>query len=61
MEYYANPGKLDENDEMAMFSQTTNKSENQKLGEKLAFDLVKKVSFSIQLPKRSVYFTRFDD
>lgn len=42
MEYYANSDKLD--DEMAMFSQTANKSENQKKGEKLAFDLVQKVS-----------------
>lgn len=46
MEYYSNPNKSDENDEMVIFSQTTNKSEDQKKGEKLAFELVQKVSFA---------------
>lgn len=31
---------------MVIFSQTTNKSEDQKKGEKLAFELVQKVSFT---------------
>lgn len=46
MESYSNPDKSDENDEMVIFSQTTNKSEDQKKGEKLAFELVQKVSFT---------------
>lgn len=44
MEYYSNPDKSDENDEMVIFSQATNKPEDQKKGEKLAFELVQKVS-----------------
>lgn len=45
VEYYSNPDKSDENDEMAIFSQTTNKPEDQKMGEKLALELIQKVSF----------------
>ncbi|XP_037024840.1 X-ray repair cross-complementing protein 5 isoform X2 [Bradysia coprophila] len=44
VEYYSNPDKLDENDEMVIFSQTGNKSKHQKAGEKLAFDLIQQVN-----------------
>ncbi|KAJ6645641.1 X-ray repair cross-complementing protein 5 [Pseudolycoriella hygida] len=42
LEYYSNPDKSDENEEMVMFSQTANKTEEQKKGEKLVYDLIQK-------------------